>query len=248
MESQAILQQKIIDFLLSHLSIHDADSQRAFVYNIGLDTELQNQIPFGKPKVEFVPILVSTLFKYGKLQDRRHAIEAMLDVAKSYVGHDQKTYCDDILLQELRISLTANTSPLIYPKRKQRIRLSIVTVVFLLAITTWGWWWYVTQQRQPNLTFPTQDETIKASTFPTTVTFSWEPISGAIEYLIDIQALKSGSPDHWQYYTDKAISVKEPTYTQMIVDSYYKSWQWRVTVKYSKTSSKSSEWRQFTLE
>lgn len=95
------LQEKIVDFLISLPNIYDSESQRAFTYRIGLDQQLQDQIVFGKPPAQFVPLLVSTCLDYGKLDDGRHAIIAVLESTKRYVGQDKKI-CADMLIKELR--------------------------------------------------------------------------------------------------------------------------------------------------
>lgn len=101
MELPFTLQKKIVDFLTSLPNMHVIDSQRALIYQAGLDAQLQDQIPFGSPPAQFVPLLVSTLIQYGRLNDGRNALEAVLETAKNYVGQDRKAYCE-ILLQELR--------------------------------------------------------------------------------------------------------------------------------------------------
>lgn len=101
MKLPAILQNKIIDFLKSLSTLHDSESQRAFIYHAGLDPQLQQQIPFGKPPAQFVPFLISILLDYERLDDGRYALEAILHVAKDYIGQDRKKYCDD-LIQELQ--------------------------------------------------------------------------------------------------------------------------------------------------
>ena len=91
------LQKKVIEFLLSLPNISDSDSQKALIYQAGLDSELQAQILFGRSTAQFVPLLVLTLSKYGKLKDGRYALEAILVAAKSSVGEDRKIYCDTLL-------------------------------------------------------------------------------------------------------------------------------------------------------
>lgn len=98
------LQKEIVGFLSSVPTMHDSESQRAFIYQVGIEQELQNQIVFGRPPVEFVPLLVSTLLKYGRLNEGRHALEAVLETAKDYVGQDKKTFCDE-LLQKLHVNI-----------------------------------------------------------------------------------------------------------------------------------------------
>ncbi len=67
MELPVTLQNKIIDFLMSLPNIQDGDSQRALIYQGGLDPKLQAQIPFGKPLAQFVPFLVSILTHFKDL-------------------------------------------------------------------------------------------------------------------------------------------------------------------------------------
>lgn len=49
----------------------------------------------------FCQLLVENLIKYGKLEDGRDALEAVLESAKNRVGRDKSEYCD-MLIQELR--------------------------------------------------------------------------------------------------------------------------------------------------
>ncbi len=95
------LHQKIIEFLTSLPNIHDSNTQRALIYNARLDTQLQNQINFAGPPAQFFQLLVPTLSSYGKLEDGRTALEAVLEAAKQNVGKDKREYCDT-LIQELR--------------------------------------------------------------------------------------------------------------------------------------------------
>jgi hypothetical protein len=102
MKSQHALHKKIVEFLISIPNVHDSNTQRALIYSAGLDTQLQNQINFVGPPAQFFPLLVSILRSYGKLEDGRNALEAVLESAKSYVGQDRRDYCDT-LIQELRV-------------------------------------------------------------------------------------------------------------------------------------------------
>lgn len=102
------LQNKIINFLVSLPNIHDGDTQRALIYQAGIDSQLQAQISFGKPPAQFVPSLVSLLLSYGKGEDGRYVLETVLEAAKYYVGYDRKLYCDR-LLEELHASMAEET-------------------------------------------------------------------------------------------------------------------------------------------
>lgn len=95
------LQEKIVDFLISLPNIYDSESQRAFIYCIGLDRQLQDQIIFGKPPAQFVPLLVSTCLDYGKLHNGKYALIAVLESTKRYIGQDKKI-CADALMNEFR--------------------------------------------------------------------------------------------------------------------------------------------------
>ena len=95
------LQKDIVEFLKSIPALYDADSQRAFLYDAGIDKQLQEQIPFGKPRAQFILLLVSMIQDYGTLSDGRNTIIAILETAKNYVGQDRQIYCDS-LLQNLK--------------------------------------------------------------------------------------------------------------------------------------------------
>lgn len=93
------LQKEITDFLISLPNIHDSNSQRALISQACLDSQLQDSIPFGKPPSEFIHLLVPLLIKYGKLNDDRDALKAVLEVAKDYVGKDQRAHRETIIQQ-----------------------------------------------------------------------------------------------------------------------------------------------------
>lgn len=97
MDLPLALNQKIIDFLSSLPNIHDSESQRALLLQAGLDSQLQAQIPVGKPPAQFIPSLISILLSYGKLNDTQYALEAVLKASKNYIGQDRQTYCESLL-------------------------------------------------------------------------------------------------------------------------------------------------------
>ncbi len=94
------LKNEIINFLKSLPNLDDIKSRRAFIYSVGLDPQLKAQIPFDDPPAQFVPFLVSILINYGRLEDGRYALEAVLEIAKNYIGQDKREYCD-ILIQKM---------------------------------------------------------------------------------------------------------------------------------------------------
>jgi eukaryotic-like serine/threonine-protein kinase len=115
------LQNKIIDFLISLPNIHDSEAQRALLYLSGLDTQLQAQIPIGMPPAQFIPSLIAILLDYGAMDDNRHALEAVLEATKQYVGQDRKIYCDT-LVEELRALIKE------HPRLNKRIKRMPATV------------------------------------------------------------------------------------------------------------------------
>ncbi len=102
MELSASLLKKIIDFISSLPNIYSSEGQKAFTNHAGLDQKLQGQIPFGKPAIEFSSLLVRIVLDYGKLNDGREAIEAVLETAKDYIGQEKQIDCDT-LLQEIQV-------------------------------------------------------------------------------------------------------------------------------------------------
>lgn len=94
------LHKKIVEFLMSIPNVHDSNALRAFLYNAGLDTQLQNHLNFALPSAQFFQLLVATLSEYGTLTDGRNAVNAVLESAKNYVGQQKREECD-ILIQEL---------------------------------------------------------------------------------------------------------------------------------------------------
>lgn len=101
MEISPKLNEKITDFLMFLPNIHDADSQRALIYRAGLDKEIEISLSVGKPPIQFIPLLITTLTNYGKQKDGRYGIEAILEAAKQYIGQEKQQYCEE-LLQEFR--------------------------------------------------------------------------------------------------------------------------------------------------
>lgn len=113
MKLPVILQHKIVEFLQSLPNIDDISKRQAFIYSLGLDTELQAQLSFQDPPAQFVPLLVKIMLQYGKLHDGRYALETLLEATKNFIGEDRRTQeCEPLIqeLQELRIKERNNTS------------------------------------------------------------------------------------------------------------------------------------------
>lgn len=101
------LRQQIVAFLKGIPNIHDSSSQQAFLSSAGFDETLENQLYVGKPPAQFIELLVSTCLKYGRLQDGRHSLNAVLEASRAFVGQDKKAYCDT-LMQELENTMLKN--------------------------------------------------------------------------------------------------------------------------------------------
>ena len=110
------LNNKIVKFLTSVPNIHNESGRRALILSAELDPQLQNQINFGEPPVQFFPLLIFMLIRYGKLKDGRDALEAVLVAAKNYVGQDKKDYCDT-LIQELQSYRSPSSQQIISSER-----------------------------------------------------------------------------------------------------------------------------------
>ncbi len=93
----ADLRRRIVEFLADLPTLQNEQSQRALLYSAGLDDALMQQLPVGQPVADFVNLVVPACLKYGRLEDARPAIEAVLQAAKSKVGQEKKTYCDTLI-------------------------------------------------------------------------------------------------------------------------------------------------------
>ncbi len=97
MEASVTLRRKIVDFFTSIPGIYDPGKPQALIQNAGLDPQLRNQINFGSSPGQFFQLLLPTLSQYGTLQDGRHALQAVLESAKGFLGEDGRTACDDLI-------------------------------------------------------------------------------------------------------------------------------------------------------
>ncbi len=96
------LHDKIATFLTAIPNIHDHNTQKALIYSASLDQRLQQQIDITGAPAQFVQVLIVTLKDYGRLEDGRNALEALLEAAKDSVGTDHRAYCDE-LIRDLRV-------------------------------------------------------------------------------------------------------------------------------------------------
>lgn len=87
--------ERIADFLMSLPNVHDQSARRAFTS--GLDPQLKDQINYNGPSAQFFNSFVSTLEDYGKLADGTHAVHAVLETAKTYVGSDKRREASDLI-------------------------------------------------------------------------------------------------------------------------------------------------------
>lgn len=108
MKLSIALQNRIISFLVTLPNIGDSQNRRALIESAGLDTALQGQIRFEEASIQFFQLLVPNLLQYGKLEDGRESLFAVLDAAKMYVGQERQEDCEN-LLNELRTSWQKHT-------------------------------------------------------------------------------------------------------------------------------------------
>ena len=93
------LQQRIIEFLSSVPRMDDENMRRAVIAGAGLDPPVQQMIVFHEPSISFFSALVSISVKYGRLEDGRYALEAILCASKAYIGRDRQELCDRLILE-----------------------------------------------------------------------------------------------------------------------------------------------------
>ncbi len=91
------LTQQIIEFLVSLPGLDTENARRAWIYSVGLDASLQQQIQFSGASVQFFQLVVHTIIAYGRQTDGRLAIEAILAAVKQRVGTDRQRQCDRLI-------------------------------------------------------------------------------------------------------------------------------------------------------
>ncbi|GAK60798.1 hypothetical protein U27_00696 [Candidatus Vecturithrix granuli] len=100
---------RMVEFLLTLPNLDDSYAQRAFLNSAGLDPQLQQRIHVADPPSQFFHLLVPMLSQYGTLKDGRHALQAILEAAKAYVGKEGQAQCEE-LLRELQCLLAGKPS------------------------------------------------------------------------------------------------------------------------------------------
>lgn len=105
------LREEIIRLLSSLPNVHDNNALRALIYNAGLDEQLQTQITFSLPPIQFFQIHVPLIYKYGLLTDGRNPIKAVLESAKAYVGQQGREHCSTLIHQLDSILNNTYTNP-----------------------------------------------------------------------------------------------------------------------------------------
>lgn len=103
------LQKRIIGFLLTLPNLSDSFAQQAFLNSAGLDPQLHQRIHVAASPSQFFHLLVPLLIQYGTLEDGRHALQAILEAAKAYIGKEGQAQCDQ-LLRELQGLLAGKPS------------------------------------------------------------------------------------------------------------------------------------------
>ena len=147
MKLSATLHNEIVKFLVSIPNIQDVKARQAFVFGAGLGA-VQDKISFEGSSEEFVQLLVTTLERYGHLDDGRIALQVIIERAKEYVGPDKRDECDT-LIQELQ-TVTALSIRQNAPKSSSfSLKYVLVTIlVVLLILNGWMGWMYATTYRE----------------------------------------------------------------------------------------------------
>ena len=96
-ESPPNLRNQVVEFLASLPNIQDKNERRALIFSAGLDQALVDQLVFEGPTSQFFPLLVQTCVGYGRQQDGRDPLIAILEAAKQKVGQEKKILCERLL-------------------------------------------------------------------------------------------------------------------------------------------------------
>ena len=103
------LNNDIVDFLSTLPNIYDEKSRQALIQRAGLDLRLHGLIDTAVPPVPFFQGLIRILVDYGRLDDGRLPLEAVLEASKEFVGGERQTYCDTLLDEVHSCIQSANT-------------------------------------------------------------------------------------------------------------------------------------------
>ena len=130
--------QTIVDFLNSLPNINEKQARRALIEMAGFSKALKHQLNCDEPPATFSPLLVSTLSAYGDLPDGQHALVALLEAAKQYVGQEKQTLCEKFIQQFKTIPFSKLTSvdgqPLDRRAKRRRRTQSVAWSLLILLI------------------------------------------------------------------------------------------------------------------
>lgn len=110
MDVSTQLLRQIIDFFMSIPNINTPKNQYALINYAGLDRQLVNQLSMDSPPAQFFPLLIPALIQYGRLEDNRQALVAVMESSKQFLGKDGKAACDK-LIRELGYTPTSPETP-----------------------------------------------------------------------------------------------------------------------------------------
>lgn len=98
------LQQEIVDVLTTLPNIETLTARQGLVHSAVLDRQLRSQFDFSMPSAQFFQIFVPMLHDYGKLEDHRNPLQAVLEAAKGFVGQEGRTRCEILIEKIERLS------------------------------------------------------------------------------------------------------------------------------------------------
>lgn len=97
MELTVALRRQIIELFLSIPDVYNPGKPQALIQSANLDSQLLNQISFAGAPGQFFNLLLPILMQYGRLNDGRHALQAVLEAAKEFVGPERKALCNNLI-------------------------------------------------------------------------------------------------------------------------------------------------------
>lgn len=165
------LQKEIIKFLMTVPNLDDGGRQRALINFAGLDERLQCQILFDRSLIDFILLLLPTLINYGRLDDGRSALEAVLEATKDFVGLDRREVCDTLIVKikdwyheiEIKAEREINRAEMIIESIEEFLKRDYksgekVTVRMRAAFTSMSNIQYHIDKKHPDLSIPQKDK------------------------------------------------------------------------------------------
>jgi len=132
MATTRTLRRAIAECLQMCQGIETLEGRKALIARASLDDQLARRITYGGSARVFCRVLVSDLDEYGRLQDGRHAVRAIVEAARGLMDSEWARHCD-LVLADLKFQL-AIFDALAYVRDRWHIVLSGLCLCVLLWV------------------------------------------------------------------------------------------------------------------